>query len=348
MTEQENQMEVEQVENGQGDYGPEDYGRKIDKHHFSRIGWGFFFYTLLSVGAQLVLVALLQLLQVDIMGRPQLAFLLAFASMYLIAFPIAARYFKTVPRFGEVRNEQWKMRNWLVVLCITMGVGLAGNLLGNLLSNLSQVNSESYDALLDMIIGSDRVMIFFSVVIGAPIVEELLFRKFLIDRTIGYGEKFSVLLSGLLFGLMHGNVQQFCYTLPLGCVLAYIYCKTGKIKNTIFLHMWVNFSSGILLPFIAGPLFELFAQSEHLTELELAGMMMEQPQLLASVLVTLVYVLLQYAAGLLGIIFLFVFKKRISFYPGLRSIPAKRWFGSVILAPGMLLFILLCGFQFFA
>ena len=50
----------------------------------------------------------------------------------------------------------------------------------------------------------------FSVVL-APVMEELIFRKVLIDRTIVYGDKAAVVLSGLLFGVFHGNFHQFFY-----------------------------------------------------------------------------------------------------------------------------------------
>ena len=67
----------------------------------------------------------------------------------------------------------------------------------------------------------------------APIFEELFFRKLLIDRTVKYGAKLSILLSALLFALFHGNLSQFFYAFLIGAFFAYIYIKTGKIIYSI-------------------------------------------------------------------------------------------------------------------
>ncbi len=93
--------------------------------------------------------------------------------------------------------------------------------------------------------GSPCFTLLFSVVL-APVMEELIFRKVLIDRTIVYGDKAAVVLSGLLFGVFHGNFHQFFYAFGLGCIFAYVYIRTGKLKYTISLHMAVNMLGGFL------------------------------------------------------------------------------------------------------
>ena len=84
------------------------------------------------------------------------------------------------------------------------------------------------------------------VVILAPICEELLFRKFIIDRIVNYGEVPAMLISGLMFGLYHGNLAQFMYAAGIGIFFAFIYIRTGKIGYTIALHMFVNGFSTLL------------------------------------------------------------------------------------------------------
>ena len=42
----------------------------------------------------------------------------------------------------------------------------------------------------------------------APVFEEYLFRKVIIERTKQYGERFTVIYSALVFGLFHGNIQE--------------------------------------------------------------------------------------------------------------------------------------------
>lgn len=68
------------------------------------------------------------------------------------------------------------------------------------------------------------------IVVGilAPIIEEYVFRKLLIDRTIKYGEGIAVLTSALMFALFHGNLNQFAYAFVLGGCLRVCLCQDGR------------------------------------------------------------------------------------------------------------------------
>ena len=82
----------------------------------------------------------------------------------------------------------------------------------------------------------------------APIFEELIFRKLIIDRTRRFGELTSILLSSFLFGLVHCNVYQIFYAFALGLILGYVYMRTGNVILTIIMHVLINSSSSILYP----------------------------------------------------------------------------------------------------
>ena len=91
-------------------------------------------------------------------------------------------------------------------------------------------------------------------VVLAPICEEIIFRKVMLDRLHRYGEKAAVVFSAVCFGFFHGNLVQFCFTVAVGFFLGYVYCKTRKIGITILMHMLINaLSTGLLLLM---PLFE--------------------------------------------------------------------------------------------
>ena len=77
-------------------------------------------------------------------------------------------------------------------------------------------------------------------IIGAPFFEELIFRKFLLDRIHGYGELPAAVVSGILFGLIHGNSAQFFLAFCCGFMFAVIYMKTGRIIITMLLHATIN------------------------------------------------------------------------------------------------------------
>lgn len=81
---------------------------------------------------------------------------------------------------------------------------------------------------------------FLAVAVLAPICEELVFRKVLLDRLRGLGDGSAVLLTGLAFGIYHMNFFQFGYAVVLGMVFSVIVLLTGSIRDAIFLHMCIN------------------------------------------------------------------------------------------------------------
>lgn len=318
---------------------------RLDRRHFSRIAFGLLIYSILGGGLQYLAVGMIQASGWDYRPyRMTLNWILMLACMYLIAAPLAAVYFRTVPKFGHVRNERWELRAWLVVFLIGNAMAYFGNVIGNIVTHVSGSSSADYEKLVDMIFQGNLVLTFLTVVIGAPIVEELLFRKFLIDRTIGYGEKLSVLLSGTLFGVMHGNFQQFFYAFALGSLFGYIYCKTGKIRNTILFHMWINFSGSILVPLMSRPILSVLGDAG--AESEMLAQVMEHPMVLVAGIAVLVYIAGQFIAAVVGVILFFVFRKYICFYPGIRRLPKGTVLQTVVVNPGMLIFLALCLLEF--
>lgn len=85
-------------------------------------------------------------------------------------------------------------------------------------------------------------------VIGAPLSEEILFRgclyRFLKARMPLI---VAMLLSGLLFALLHPNLMSFAPLFLLGIVLAYAYERTGSIKVPILIHGIFNLNTVVII-----------------------------------------------------------------------------------------------------
>ena len=79
--------------------------------------------------------------------------------------------------------------------------------------------------------------------VSAPLFEELIFRKLLLDRLRPMGDRAAIWISGVAFGLFHMNLYQFFYATLLGLIFAGIALKTGKIHHTILLHAGINIFS---------------------------------------------------------------------------------------------------------
>lgn len=98
----------------------------------------------------------------------------------------------------------------------------------------------------DLIMESDIFVVTIMCVIVGPILEEVMFRKCIIDRLRPFGEGFAVICSSLIFAIAHGNFLQVFYSFGLGALLAVLYLKTNNLKICIAYHVFVNFIGSVV------------------------------------------------------------------------------------------------------
>ncbi|MGN1303455.1 MAG: lysostaphin resistance A-like protein [Oscillospiraceae bacterium] len=89
------------------------------------------------------------------------------------------------------------------------------------------------------------LMYFYACLFG-PLLEELLYRGVILQSMKKYNERFAIVLSALIFGLMHQNYQQFILAFMLGLILAAADLRSGSIIPSIVMHIIVN-TSGVLM-----------------------------------------------------------------------------------------------------
>jgi membrane protease YdiL (CAAX protease family) len=94
---------------------------------------------------------------------------------------------------------------------------------------------------------SALTMVFLLVVI-APVFEEFWTRGIMFDALKPYGAGMAIIISSLLFGLMHGSLYMLFYTTAYGFALGYIRYATGSLFTVTILHAIVNsIGAGALL-----------------------------------------------------------------------------------------------------
>jgi uncharacterized protein len=82
---------------------------------------------------------------------------------------------------------------------------------------------------------------FLAVVIAAPILEELIFRGIILDGLLKrYSPLHAILLSSILFGIVHLNPWQFVTGLLIGCFAGWVYYRTKNLLYCIFIHFANN------------------------------------------------------------------------------------------------------------
>lgn len=161
--------------------------------------------------------------------------------LFLIAYPLTIL---ALGRKGmtEIEKHTMSVKEILLAFMMSYGILVIGNWLGiGVTTVISFVKGgDVTNPLLEVVTGGNVWITSIYTVILAPIFEEIIFRKILCGKMIKYGEGVAIVTSALMFGLFHGNLNQFFYALFMGFFFAYIYVKTGNIKYTIILHMMVN------------------------------------------------------------------------------------------------------------
>ena len=161
-------------------------------------------------------------------------------------------YFTSRKKTGLVLADA-KMPKWLIVpfaIIITLGMGLVSSLwLDFAYTQLANVpfvaqSVESFDSAWSTIGEDPYIWVCLSVVIFGPIAEELLFRGIIHNSIKKVCNPYvAIVLSGLMFGIWHGEFVQTVYTTFFGIALAVVYEYSGSLWVPIGMHILNNFTS---------------------------------------------------------------------------------------------------------
>lgn len=89
--------------------------------------------------------------------------------------------------------------------------------------------------------GIDLLLTMLCVAILVPIAEELLFRGIITEEIRQVAPDWlAILLGGVVFALVHGNLVQILYVLPLGLLLGASYIWTNSIWVPVLIHVVFN------------------------------------------------------------------------------------------------------------
>ena len=275
------------------------------KRFFSGLGFRMVACSLVINAMQIVFRVLLMQAGVDIQRDYNIEFAVAMIPTYLIGYPVSYLIIGDGNDKRAIEKRRMKPSHFFIAFLIGYALMMIGNIIGMIVTyGIGVIKGEPVtNALQDIVMDSNIWIISIYTVLFAPVLEELLFRKFLCDRIVKYGQGITILLSGLMFGLFHGNFNQFFYAFFLGSFLAFLYVKTGNIKYTIGLHMMVNFIGSVV-----GGLFLQYVDLENLTPV--------------SILYTLLYEVLIFGISIAGFVLLLVNMSKFRVYE--RFNPAEK------------------------
>lgn len=101
-------------------------------------------------------------------------------------------------------------------------------------SNISSDNN--------MLLGSEKVIYFIATAIGAPVVEELVYRGVLIGILREYCDiRIAIILSSIIFGVLHfTSISVIFNAIIMGMAFSYMYVKTDNLAFSMTMHGVLN------------------------------------------------------------------------------------------------------------
>ena len=320
------------------------FDKKSARKHFSGVGMSYFLFSIVAAVFQIIVSVIVDAINPDLWDNYLFMITASLLPMYLIGAPVCYLLMKRLPS-EKPEKAPWGFGKFVAGLIIAFGLMYIGSFIGTyiglLIESFAPEAQASTNTVQELVFSGDMMVnIAFMVFIG-PVVEELLFRKLLCDRLRIYGEGITVAVTGLLFGLFHGNLTQFVYAAMLGCLLAYVYLKTGRVTITIAYHVIINFF-GSVVPLLALNATDIEGFDEIMASGDNELIMEFISDNVESFAIYALYAMSIFGFMIVGLILLIVFAAtgKIKFRPGRYTIPSGKKFAVVIINAGMILFIL--------
>lgn len=314
---------------------------KSARKNFGRLGWSLaavgsilllnsLFYALLMIGDELRVASGQDSVLYLYEPSTFVYWLLFRLPIYAIGYPAAVLILKKLPRtpVEKVRFSAKRLTGFvLAAMALVLPVSIVTTLLIDLIHQdvnlpiLTKAPGVSFWTLLDLLV-------------FAPVFEELLFRRVLLDRFRRYGEGLAILVSSGCFSLMHMNLQQATIAFVLGALLAYVYLRSGNLWYCVFLHSATNFFGtgmmGILMNRLS-PKAWLMLQTQNQELLS--------PEVASELVPMMGYMLLISLLFIAGWIILIRNRKKIQLLPTAEKLAPKQAAKAMLGSAGMLLYL---------
>lgn len=192
-----------------------------------------------------------------------------FVQIFAVFMPTVLYFLITKKDYKKVlRLNKIKIKHVVAVIILGLAAQVIGNFLNTLviflLQFLGQVPAES------VTVPSNVAQLIYMLIIIAvlpSLFEELLCRGIILRGYEGFGIKWGIAISSILFGMLHYSLTNFIFPLFLGLILAYVVYRTNSIFASIILHFTCNVFGVFILYFQKIPQINYYEQIT-LTDIE--------------------------------------------------------------------------------
>ena len=171
-------------------------------------------------------------------------YVLVYGLTFCIVYSIRKR--KTSNSTFNFNIENQRIVPFVIIAIVALNFGLMAPII-NLIPMPESVQNMFTD-----LMGEYSLFTFLTIVVAAPVLEELIFRGIILDGLLKKNSPIkSILISSVLFGLAHLNPWQFIAAFSLGAFSGWIYYKTKSLSYAILIHA-ANNLGGFLIGYFSG------------------------------------------------------------------------------------------------
>lgn len=216
----------------------------MERRTFSRVGFALILMTAASYAVTPIVALFFAL---GIYDFNVLTLILQFF-YYLVSIGLTKLVLIGIPRMPEQPKSRMRAGDLFCFVLMGIGVMYGGAYIGTYASELvALIVDGTAEPVLDELFSNLPVWILVLLTcVMAPIMEEILFRKQILDVLRPFGERRAAVMTGVLFGIFHMNLDQFFYAALLGFILSYVMLKTNNIVYPIIIHAVMNTIGGLI------------------------------------------------------------------------------------------------------
>ena len=204
----------------------------------------------IQIGAGLIFGTIIALLGI---GTDSLIYGIGIIFINLLSFGLVIflGYKKTHRNFNEVfKFNNISLNYWLSIIVFMLGFIIISSEIDNVLHFFLPMPLFLQDLFEAIIVNKYITVSILLVGIIPAFVEEMLFRGVILNGFRGnYSIRKAIILSSLLFGIIHFNPWQFVTAFIIGMISAWICIKTESIILCIYIHLFNNMVSVLAMKF---------------------------------------------------------------------------------------------------
>lgn len=237
-----------------GDYRPIPTPAEIEKQR-ARKDAGFVGWVLIALlAAQYITSLILRLLiavgLLSIAAMSNTAYLFLSMAMYVfyLAVPTLTVALLSRRRQNPFPTKHVRAGSYAVALFGGMAMAVLANYITNVIMSVLVEIGIPYPQFEKTQSGTSVSLLLnlLSTAILPALLEEMVMRGYVLGALRRYGDKLAVVLTAVLFGLIHGNVLQLPFAFMLGLVLGWLVVQTDSIWPAVLLHFGNNAMSVLL------------------------------------------------------------------------------------------------------